>query len=106
LVKPPGFTAAAILTLALGIGANTAVFSFINALLVRPLPYQQPSQLVLIWERFATMGLERIPVSAPEYLDLEKELQSTTGLAAFNYRTFNLSGGDVPRSEEQRLNSS
>ena len=96
LAKAPGFTVVAVLTLALGIGANTAVFSFINALLVRPLPYQQPSQLVLIWERFATMGLERIPVSAPEYLDLEKELQSTTGLAAFNYRTFNLSGGDVP----------
>ncbi len=71
LAKSPGFTAVAILTLALGIGVNTAVFSLINALLVRPLPYQQPSQLVLIWERFASMGLERIPVSAPEYLDLE-----------------------------------
>jgi putative ABC transport system permease protein len=96
LVKSPAFTAIAVLTLALGIGANTAVFSLINALLVRPLPYQQPSQLVLIWERFATLGLERIPVSPPEYLDLQKEFQSTTGLAAFTFERFNLGGGDVP----------
>jgi hypothetical protein len=96
LAKSPGFTAVAVLTLALAIGANTAVFSLINALLVRPLPYQQPSQLVLIWERFATLGLERIPVSPPEYLDLEKQFQSTTGLAAFTFERFNLGGGDVP----------
>src|SRR4029434_2525033 len=94
--KTRGFTAIAVLTLALAIGANTAVFSLINALLVRPLPYQQPSQLVLIWERFATLGLERIPVSPPEYLDLEKQFQSTTGLAAFTFERFNLGGGDDP----------
>src|SRR3984893_6020839 len=96
LAKSPAFAAVAVLTLALGIGANTAVFSLINALLVRPLPYQQPSQLVLIWERFATLGLERIPVSPPEYLDVEKVFQSTTGLAAFAFERFNLGGGDVP----------
>ena len=94
--KSPWFTVVAILTLALGIGANTAVFSLINALLIRPLPYQQPSRLVLIWERFANMGLERIPVSAPEYVDLEKQFQSSTGLAAFTFQRFNLGGGDVP----------
>src|ERR671937_1951830 len=88
LFKSPGFTVVAVLTLALGIGANTAVFSLINALLVRPLPYQKPSQLVLIWERFATQGLERIPVSPAEYLDLEKEFQSTTDLAAFTFQRF------------------
>jgi predicted permease len=96
LAKTPGFTVIAIATLALAIGANSAVFSLINALLVRPLPYQQPSRLVLIWERFAAQGLERIPVSPPEYLDLEKELQSSTHIAAFNYQTFNLGGGDLP----------
>ncbi len=96
LAKSPGFTAIAIATLALAIGANSAVFSLINALLVRPLPYQEPSRIALIWEQFATQGLERIPVSPPEYLDLEKEFQSGTGLAAFNYQTFNLGGGDVP----------
>ncbi|HSS16840.1 MAG TPA: ABC transporter permease [Candidatus Dormibacteraeota bacterium] len=96
LVKSPGFTVIAIATLALAIGANSAVFSLINALLVRPLPYQQPSRLALIWERFATQALDRIPVSPPEYLDLEKEFRSTTNIAAFTYQTFNLGGGDVP----------
>src|SRR5438477_10448013 len=96
LLKSPGFTIIAIATLALAIGANSAVFSLINALWVRPLPYQQPSRIALIWEQFATQGLDRIPVSPPEYLDLEKEFQSGTGLAAFTYQTFNLGGGDVP----------
>jgi len=96
LAKSPGFTIIAIATLALAIGANSAVFSLINALLVRPLPYQEPSRIALIWEQFKTQGLERIPCSPPEYLDLEKEFQSGTALAAFNYQTFNLGGGDVP----------
>src|ERR1700730_16268159 len=96
LAKSPGFTAIAIVTLALAIGANSAVFSLINALLVRPLPYQEPSRIALIWEQFKTQGLERIPCSPPEYLDLEKEFQSGTGLAAFTYQTFNVGGGDVP----------
>jgi putative ABC transport system permease protein len=96
LAKSPGFTIIAIATLALAIGANSAVFSLINALLVRPLPYQQPGKLALIWEQFVTQGLDRIPVSSPEYLDLEKEFQSGTGIAAFTYQTFNLGGGDVP----------
>ncbi|MGH8102746.1 MAG: ABC transporter permease [Chthoniobacterales bacterium] len=96
LAKTPGFVVIAIATLALAIGANSAVFSLINALLVRPLPYQQPSKLALIWEQFAAQGLDRIPVSPPEYLDLEKEFQSGTGIAAFDYQAFNLSGGDVP----------
>src|SRR5205814_7864275 len=96
LAKSPGFTIIAIATLALAIGANSAVFSLINALLVRPLPYREPSRVALIWEQFATQGLERIPCSPPEFLDVEKDFQSGTGLAAFNYQTFNLGGGDVP----------
>src|SRR5213079_1796368 len=96
LLKSPGFTIIAIATLALAIGANSAVFSLINALLVRPLPYQEPSQIAVIWEQFATQGLDRIPCSPPEYLDLEKDFQSGTGIAAFNYQTFNLGRGDVP----------
>src|SRR5438270_9472524 len=96
LLKSPGFTIIAIATLALAIGANSAVFGLINALLVRPLPYQQPAKLALIWEQFTAQGLNRIPVSPPEYLDLEKEFQGGAVLAAFTYQTFNISGGDVP----------
>lgn len=96
LAKSPGFTGIAIATLALAIGANSAVFSLINALLVRPLPYHEPSRIALIWEQFATQGLDRIPCSPPEYQDLEKEFESGTGLAAFNYAAFNLGSGDLP----------
>src|ERR1700730_2100672 len=96
LAKSPGFTAIAIVTLALAIGANSAVFSLINALLVRPLPYQEPSRIALIWEQFKTQGLQRIPCSPPEYLDLDKECLSGTGLAACTHQTFNVGGGEVP----------
>jgi putative ABC transport system permease protein len=96
LAKSPGFTIIAIATLALAIGANSAVFSLINALLVRPLPYQQPAKLVLIWERFSAQGLDRIPVSAPEFRDYETQLHSFEKIAAFDYTTFNLVTGDLP----------
>ncbi len=86
LVKSPGFTVVAVLTLALAIGANTAVLSLVNALLIRPLPYKAPESLVLLWERFPTQGLERIPVSAPEYLDYEKQATSFEKIGAFQLR--------------------
>jgi putative ABC transport system permease protein len=96
LAKTPGFTAIAIITVALAIGANSAVFSLVNSLLIRPLPYKNPQQLVLIWEQFANQGLDRIPVSAPEFQDYQKELRSYDGIAAFDYIDLNLTGGDVP----------
>src|SRR5437660_12527310 len=85
LAKSPGFTAIAIATLALAIGANTAVLSLVNALLIRPLPLKAPNNLVLLWERFPTQGLDRIPVSAPEFVDYEKQAKSFAGIGAFNY---------------------
>src|SRR3954467_15245340 len=96
LAKTPAFTAIAIVTIALAIGANSAVFSLINAVLVRPLPYHDPSRLVLLWEQFRSMGLERIPVSAPEYEDLEKEYKGVEQIAGFDYTTFNLAAGGTP----------
>ena len=96
LLKTPGFTAVAVITVALAIGANTAIFSLVNALLIRPLPYKAPQDLVLIWEKFTNQGLDRIPVSAPEYLDYEKLLQSYERIAAFDYVDLNLTAGDLP----------
>jgi putative ABC transport system permease protein len=96
LLKNPLFTVIAVATLALGIGANTAVLSLVNALLLRPLPYRNPEQLVLIWQQFLNQGLERIPVSPPEYLDYEKQTRSYEKVAAFDYANFNLTGGDLP----------
>lgn len=96
LLKNPAFTLVAFVTIALAIGANTAVFSLVNALLIRPLPYRAPDQLVLLWEKFAAQGLDRIPVSAPEYLDWEKQLKSFDRIAAFDYVDLNLTEGDMP----------
>ena len=69
MFKTPGFTAVAIITVALAIGANTAVFSLVNALLIRPLPFKAPQDLILLFEKFSGQGLDQIPVSAPEYLE-------------------------------------
>src|SRR5437762_2115920 len=96
LFKTPGFTAVAIITIALAIGANTAVFSLVNALLIRPLPFKAPQDLILLFEKFSGQGLDQIPVSAPEYLDWEKQAKSYERIAAFNFADFNLTGGDMP----------
>src|SRR5437867_9041743 len=83
LPRNRGFTAVAVLTLALGIGANTAIFSVVNAVLLRPLPYAKPERLVRIYSEFPTFpngGLRRFPVSAPEYLDLRRETKSWESL--------------------------
>ena len=95
LGKTPGFTIVAIITIALAIGASTAVFSLVNALLIRPLPYRASDELVLLWEKFPSQGLERIPVSAPEYFDYAKELR-TLDIAAFDYVDLNLTDGEMP----------
>ena len=96
LIKTPGFTLVAVITVALAIAANTAVFSLVNALLIRPLPFKAPESLVLLFERFSAQGLDQIPVSAPEYLDWEKQTRSYERIAAFNFANFNLTGGDMP----------
>lgn len=96
LIKTPGFTLVAVITVALAIAANTAVFSLVNALLIRPLPFKAPESLVLLFEKFSGQGLDQIPVSAPEYIDWEKQTQSYERIAAFNFTDFNLTGGDMP----------
>src|SRR5262245_47420020 len=69
LLKNPGFTAVGVLTLALGIGANTAIFSVINGVLLKPLPYPEPDRLVTLWESSPQRGVEQERVSGPNYLD-------------------------------------
>jgi putative ABC transport system permease protein len=76
LKKNPAFTAVAILTLAVGIGANSAIFSVVNSVLLRPLPYQQPGQLVRVYSEFPTMKLQKFWVSPPELLDIQRDAKS------------------------------
>lgn len=97
LVKSPGFSLIAILTLALGIGANSAIFSVVNAVLLRSLPYAAPDRLVML---FNVRGDNpRFPVSAPNYLDFQGQTQLFTGAAAYDEgREYNLVGiGDPMR---------
>src|SRR5262245_57555448 len=92
LVQKPGFTLIAVITLALGIGANTAIFSIVNAVLLQPLPYPDAHRLALISENFSQRGLIRIIVSAPEYLDYRDRSQSFEQVAAFRRQSFTLTG--------------
>src|SRR5689334_18265755 len=96
LHQNPLFAVVAVLTLALGIGATTAVFTLVNALLIKPLPYQDPSRLVLLFEHFKDQHLDTIPVSPPEFVDYKSQLKSFEKLAAFDTATYNLSEGDLP----------
>jgi putative ABC transport system permease protein len=84
LLKNPGFTAVAVLTLALGIGANTAIFSVVNAVLLRPLPFAEPYQLVSIAETHPE--LPRVEVSAPDFEDWQKQAQSFSDMAAWSLK--------------------
>ena len=81
LRKNPGFTAVAVLTLALGIGANTAIFSVIYGVLLKPLPYRHPEQLVSLWERSLERGIEEERVSGPNYLAWREQNRTLTELA-------------------------
>ncbi len=96
LLKQPAFTAIAVLTIALAIGATTAVLSLVNGLLVRPLPYREPQQLILLLQHFKSQNLERIPVSPPEFKDYETRAHSFEKLGAFGYTNFNLANEDRP----------
>jgi putative ABC transport system permease protein len=96
LVKQPAFTSIAVVTIALAIGATTAVLSLVNGLMVRPLPYREPQHLVLLLQHFKSQNLERIPVSPPEFKDYEARAHSFEKLGAFRYTNFNLAGEDRP----------
>src|SRR6185436_13454478 len=75
LLKTPGFTAVAVLTLALGIGANTAIFSVVHAVLLRPLPYPDPDRLVMLWERNPQLGFEQEQVTPANFTDWRDQNQ-------------------------------
>ena len=95
LMKHPGFTAVSVITLALGIGANTAIFSVVDAVMLRPLPYKDAERLVVLSGDLHRPGLKSIPLSAPEYVDYSQS-NAFEEIAAYDLQGFNLTGGDEP----------
>jgi putative ABC transport system permease protein len=96
LFRRPGFTIIAVITLALGIGANTAIFSAINALLLKPLPFPELDRVVAVWDKLPSRGLQRNEVTVANYLDWQSQTQSFEQLALYRWWSANLTGIDPP----------
>jgi len=98
LLKHPGFSAIAVLTLALGIGANTAIFSVVNATLLRPLPFKDPDRVVMIWGFLPKLAKtnDKLPNSSANFLNLHDQNQSFEDLSAFRSWSWQLTGGGEP----------
>ncbi len=96
LAKNRIFTLVALLTLALGIGANTAIFSVVNAIVFRPLPYASPNQLVGVWTKDVQRPGSQYPTSLPIFRDWEQQSQSFSGFAAYASNRFHVSGNEGP----------
>src|SRR5690242_12593384 len=96
LWKRPGFTVVAVLTLALGIGANTAIFSVVNAVLLRPLQFRDPDRLVMIWEDATFAGFPRNTPAPANYFDWKNQTHSFEDMSATHEETFNLTGDGDP----------
>ncbi|HKP88256.1 MAG TPA: ABC transporter permease [Blastocatellia bacterium] len=94
LFKKPGFTALAVIALALGIGANSAIFSVVNAVLLRSLPYDEPERLVMIWGTMPQS--DRTSTSAADFIDYREQNQVFEQVAAFNAASFTLTGTEQP----------
>ena len=96
LAKNPGFTAVAVLTLALGIGANTAIFSVVNGVLFRPLPYKDPGRIVQLWATYTTSSALQIILSPADFFNLADENRVFEEAAIYRRGYMNLSGGGEP----------
>jgi predicted permease len=101
LAKSPGFALIAILTLALGIGANTAIFSVVDGVLLNPLPYERPERLVAVYAR--SKEFQRSSISYPNFLDWVRDNRSLSGLAAFRADDFDLTGMGEPERVEVEM---
>src|SRR5687767_13409771 len=96
LRKQPLFTLVAVLTLTLGIGANTAIFSLLYQLLLRPLPYAAADRLVFVWNTYPKMDLLQASVSIPDYIDRKTQAPALEDATLFTTRMVNLSEGGQP----------
>jgi putative ABC transport system permease protein len=103
LARSPGSTAAAMIALALGIGANSAIFSVVNAVLLRPLPYKDASRLIVIWETKLSKGILQEKVSPPDYRDWVEQQRVFEKIAALREQPAVLTGGQLPERVETAL---
>lgn len=94
LLKNPGFTLIAIVTLALGIGANTTIFTMVNSMLLKPLPFKDPERLVMVWRTNAEQTARDVPSSVPLFIDWQQRNQVFEQMTAFTTGRFNLAGSD------------
>ena len=97
LLGKPGFLIAAVLTLALGIGANTAIFSVINGLLLKPLPYADGERLVLVYNKYPNMGIDDAGTSIPDYFDRREQAPALDDLAIYSGISLNLAADGTPQ---------
>ncbi|HLL75957.1 MAG TPA: ABC transporter permease [Pyrinomonadaceae bacterium] len=100
LWKQPGFTAVAVLAIALGIGANTTIFSTVDVLLLRPFAFHEPERVLLVWERNPQSGFSRGSVAPANFLDLRAQVSTLEDLSAYRDSSFNMSEGDAPERVE------
>ena len=96
LLKQPGFAAVVVITLALGIGASTAIFSVVNAVLLRPLSFPNSDRLQVVWGNYRALNIQRLPAKAAEYDDYAKQTEVFDSVAAYANQSFNLSTGSEP----------
>jgi putative ABC transport system permease protein len=107
LIKKPAFTIVAVLALALGIGANTAIFSVVNTVLLKPLPYKDADRLVMVWEERTKLGFPTDTPAPANFIDWKRENQVFEDMAAIAGRTFNITGtGEPEKVEGQRVSAS
>ncbi|MFZ0884007.1 MAG: ABC transporter permease [Candidatus Acidiferrales bacterium] len=101
MLRAPGFTATAVIVLALGIGANTAIFSVVNAVLLRPLPFDQPDRLVQLWHappQASFPGIKEFAVSPANFIDWRNQSQAFDGMSAYGFGRYTLTGSGEPEA--------
>src|SRR6266567_5250067 len=106
IAKTPAVSSIAIIALALGIGANTAIFSVVDTVLLRPLPFNQPDQLVMVWENATHLGFPKDTPSPANFLDWRQQNHVFSAMAALAPQSFNLTGvGEAERLDGRRVSA-